>query len=947
MKIKILLLCLIILNTSIAQDECGQSGGFTGILIEKYTNGLKKEENNYLNGVKHGVCSSFYLDGTVCAKEKYQLGKMVEVLLKPDAAHVAKDYKTLHPSKNYDNTYSAQPQRDPEKKKWRLERFKINDTTEKEYGYYDNKLNLERIYIKGDKRYERIYYNEEHQVRDTYFNRNYEAHYLFGKLHGESISCFNNGNIQQKGTYKLYEPIGLHYTYYNNKQHTIKSITYYPQANKKLLNNQPYILLKKKYDTTGVYYSYELINRNYAVAYKTVVFTDTTKAHTWESHLFLNEQMCVVKGLIENGNYKITSAQTTNKKHVLKNGKYNDASLQLINDFNQHSDTNLVPINKGSHTTWIYTNTEKIAPLEMRDGIMGDEGYSHLNMFTLPAKNWKGTIKDGYLTGNWKLKETYYLQNDILLNVKFTGKFEKSRREGLWNYENELYQYDINYVDGKKEGPLKLTLKNYDLKKLELKKNGDHLIDDYYEGDRDYNYPNNLPELYSNVLSLMVGSFKNNELDGEWVAYYLYPNLLAYKAIYSEGILIGKTEEYNIKQQLTAKRIIHNNKIIFEKLFTPLGDEYSLTDLIIRGAEYTLIELKNNKYNGKYLRWNNYTGEIFEKGFYKNGLKTNEWCNLMHRDTLIQNYKNDTLNGFYRYNNSVYRHKYKQLTTGSYAMGKQSGLWKTNNTLDSIYKEEVFMDNEKYLITYIYKNNKMVKNGNGIITTKEDGLLTRTEEYYKDGKIYKTILTYTQNNQLASVIYSTPHGDSIAYYMPAESGTCIKNGTGMKTYFDSQKRISKIEYYSKGKIIKHDLYNDGRLINTYYYKYASDTIVTSKSSVLIEKEITKLYKSENNSGEVYITLRISNLPKDFTYLRVTDNSPLCNIEFVDLAGFSASSNIGGQLTLTSNKAITKNIIEITYKYSFEYYNFNNYQATITYVTNKKNYTLSTRYPRIN
>jgi hypothetical protein len=254
------------------------------------------------------------------------------------------------------------------------------------------------------------------------------------------------------------------------------------------------------------------------------------------------------------------------------------------------------------------------------------------------------------------------------------------------------------------------------------------------------------------------------------------------------------------------------------------------------------------------------------------------------------------------------------------------------------------MDNEKYLITYIDKNKKMVENGSGVVLTSENGLLTNSEEYYKDGKIFKTIMIYTQNNQTASIIYSTPHGDSIAYYMPPESGTCIKNGTGMKTYFDYRKRISKIEYYIKGKIIKNDLYNDGRLSNTYYYRFASDTTENLKGKVLVEKEISKPF---NENTYLYVTIRITNMPKNITSLTIADYcNSIYELEITDSDGFNVSQKTTGSFHLVRNKPITSNVIEIKYKYQSNNGETFGNNAKIRYSIDKKHYELSPYYYRI-
>lgn len=953
MKQTLLLLFYFQICIYFSQNECGAPIGHTGVIKEYYPGGAIEEVNTYLNGVKHGVCVSYYLDGTIKTKINYKLGKVSEVIQASDPVHNQKDYNTLHPKTNYTNNKNNSWQSESPSK-WDSKKITINDTTVLEKWFFNKTLQREVTYINDDKRNVKQYYVEN--LPRPYPNENSDISFLRNQWHGQTIRYFLNGNLQFKGSYDMWKPIGTHYTYYNNKLQQVKTITHYNgnTISKNGFSNKIYSI-KKQFDSAGTYTSYEI---TYAAntsdddangrAIKKVVFTNNSNEHTWQSNGYYSEHKATVYGVIENGIYKLKNVQNENGKFIVKNGNatFNNNYLPLTDVLFSITDTIKIPINKGTHTIWMIHIAEPIAPIIAQNYFIGGyESASYdLGMFTIPYSKWKGKINNGFLNGEWKMESENYITESIKTKTIFSGKFENSQREGAWRYENDFYFYTINYVNGKKEGELKPILKSFDYEKFKITNNI------YYREIYEEHHKNKLPNLYNNILSLWVGSFKNNEMHGEWLAYYRYPDLLAFKAVFNNGNLIAKIEEYNLKQQLIAKRTIENNKIKTEIFYTPLGDEFQNKYITNNSYQDILFEKNNNIPHGKYLTWNNYTGQIFENGHYNNGLKNGNWTSISHGDTTISNFKNDTLHGFYKHYNSIYNNEQHICISGYYAMGKKTGLWKYDYaTEDSLYKEELINDNQTYLLTYIFGNKKYIEKGIGCIITTENGLQTKSEEYYKNGKMYKTILIYKQNNQIASINYKTLNGDSLAYYMPPESGTCVKNGTGMKTYYDGKKRIYKIEYYNKGKLIKHDIYYDGQYGSTEYFRFSSDTTGANKSSILFEKEITKSHPlDETRDGNfLYVTLRIYNPPKNSTYFKISDGYPSDKAVILEAKDFNSGVTEIGKITFIRVKPITSNVIEIVYKYPYYSRTSNYYNTEVRYMVDKKHFSLSPLYPILN
>lgn len=935
---------ILLVSFSHAQNECGPASGYTGTLYEKYANGGTREQNVYLNGVKHGICCTYYLDGTLRSQVKYNLGIAGEILKKPDPEHDASDDKILHPRTNYEyKTYN-----NPGPTKWTSQGKMLNDSTKLLTSYWDGRLFIEQKFVKSIVKWERTYFleNEATSIYGHY-NGNVEHTYIGSNDHYKYKTWFNNGNIKEEHEYLNNHEVGIEKHYFNNTKHTLKSISYYNKDYDYNIDeycNNNLMCTTKYFDSSGVFTGYEL---RFGRATKQVTFRDVSFANTWISHHYYGDS---ITGTIEDDKYVIQNVYNEKAKRVIKhgNGKINSINVTIADPLYLFRDSIKLPTDKSKREVWYIMGPESTGPSSISWNTMLSSAYNNLDfkMFHLP---WycKGKVVDGYLEGDWIQEEEddiYYRsvkKSDEKPKIRFYGRYEKSLRQGIWTYENSLYKYTISYVDGKKDGNLKISLRPDAYENLDYIK--DHIANNerfYGEG---FSYSQND---YDNALRVFIGSYKNDEMNGEWICYYRFPDQIAFKVIFENGKYIGKSEEYNLKQQLVYRATIVNGKLSNEKFYTPFGEEYDKKNLLTEPYN-NVYNLKESDSNGKVKReltWNNYNGWIVTNCTYVDGKRNGEW--ILTYDAVVQtvNYKNDTIDGPYKYERNTWRGK--DSTIGNYSMRKKIGEWVTTNMEDSSYKKEVHMDDECFLITYKKGNTQFVTNGNGVVTEIAEGLQTKTEQYYKSGKKYKTVLIYINTNQIASIEYNTERGDSLAYYMPPETGTCIKNGTGMKTTLDELKRIAGVDYYKNGKLIKKDVYSDGAFYRTYYFHLSSDTSSSAGTKPVIEKIITKPFYEDDYYN---VTIKISNLPKNATVIYIGEGYEFDinkgeQMKIINGEAYRMGSNVTKKISLIPKQPFNKNFIEIEYRGSIYSSLLKSNAQVLIYTIDKKSYTIDARYP---
>lgn len=915
-----------------AQNECGTASGYTGTLYEKYANGGTREQNVYVNGVKHGICSTYYLDGTLRSQVKYNLGKADEILKKPDPEHDANDNKILNPPPNYEyKTYN-----NPGPTKWTSQSQMLNDSTKLLKSYWDGRLFMEQKFVKNIEKWRRTYFLENEALSIYgHYNGNVEYTYFGSSNHYKYKTWFNNGNIKEEHEYIGGHETGVGIIYYNNSTHTIKSVTRYNDGYDYNIRDAYNNGLKSKtrfFDTTGKFISYET---NFGRMSKHVSFTDNIEELRWEGHLWGDS----VSGIVENGVYKIRDVYSEDGKRKVKkgNGKLKKSYGPVIDKLFYAPDTTIIPSNLGKKIVWRGLNQESNGAVGSNVKMMSNDycyNYENSDMFYVPGV-WQGEVRNGFLEGIWQAKEKlgYYVYDGVEAELIYQGHYENSLRQGIWTYEREAYKYYISYNNGKKEGKVKFELKPKPQdKKLVVESYGD-----FRDGESFFVKQNS---------NIWIGSFKNDEMDGEWICYYKFPDQIAFKVVFENGKYIGKTEEYNLKQQLVYRATIVKDKISNEKFYTPFGEEYDKKNLLTEPYN-NVYHLKESDSNGKVKReltWNNYNGWIFTNCTYIDGKRSGEW--ILTYDAVVQtvNYKNDTIDGSYKYERNTWRGK--DSTIGNYSMGKKIGEWVTAEMEDSSFKKEVYMDDECFLITYKKGNTQFVTNGNGVVTEIAEGLQIKTEQYYKSGEKYKTVLIYINTNQIASIEYHTERGDSLAYYMPPETGTCVKNGTGMKTTLDERKRIAAVDYYKNGKLIKKDVYSEGVFYRTYYFHLISDTSSSSGTKPVIEKIITK---PSDEDAYYNVTIKIRNIPKNASAIYIGEGYEFNinkgeQMKIINGEAYRTGSNVNQMISLIPKQPFNKNFIEIQYKGSIHSSLLKSNAQVLIYTIDKKSYNIDARYP---
>lgn len=851
---KILLLLTLISLSCASQNECGPANGYTGIWKTNFSNGKVKETGTYLSGLKHGTCRTYYLDGSVRSEEEFEFGKLTGTKIRPNHKHDMEDFYALNPGKKFDYTLLNTDQPNYQKDYTTTKEI-LNDSVTIIRKYHKNRLYSEQEHISNRYSRSRIYYSESDNPDPGKNIPKYEQIYYGDTKPIEFTHWYNNGNLKSREALLDGKPVGTHYMYYNTINNNAETVTHYSAPvndDENYSDKASTRKITKYFDASGNFIRYTI---DYGAATKEVTLKDTSFGHLWSDG--------AVSGIIDHGRYRIDSVKTKGIRVKAGNGKSNFYPVNfIIGNYGKLPDTVNIPAGKGTYAQWRLSGHDLIIPVDRKEMFLYGSEYSILLPFEIPRGIWKGKIKDGYLTGPWEIKgEIDY--EDYKTEISFKGHYENGLKQGLWKVETNLYEYTINYINDKKEGELKITLKPGYQHKL------DKGFKDYYLNDQSLNTSSSPPKLYRNALSLVTGTFKHDEMDGEWIHYYRYPDLMAGKLLFDNGELIAKQEAYTPRQQLIVKREIKDRKVVSEKHFTPLGEEFDMKHANIWQEEGNTIclnerALKSNK--ARLLVWNISTGEIFHSGTYDHGLKTGRWSEYDHGDTTIVTYRNDTLDGYYY---EIYYHglDYSE-NKGYYSKGKKSGEWKYTNRRQKLYTQSVFMDDEEFLISHKERDKSYISEGKGSLFKYNASINARVEEQFENGRKVKTIMTSSYNNQITAIIYHINNKDSLAYYMPPKTGTCVKNGEGIFTHYGSKKMIDKMEYYEKGSLVKIEEYEDGERRDVFYSHYVNDTSTSIAYRPFLERVVAKPFGDD--VGMYTVSLTLKNLPKNTTSVTISN-----------------------------------------------------------------------------
>lgn len=937
---KILILFAFISLNCIAQNECGPGKGYTGIWKTNFSNGKIKEQCTYLNGLKHGICKTYYLDGSTRSEEEFEFGKLIKTNIISSYKHDMEDFNKLNPPEKYNYTLLNSNDNNYQKD-YKTTKEILNDSTTIIRHYWKNNLRSEEERISTHYYRQRFYFLESANIELGQNISNQEWIYNNETKQSESTHWYNNGNLKSKEYFLDNKPCGTHYTYYNSVSPKVKSITYY---NLPINDNQEYSnkistnKITKYIDTLGNLTAYEI---DYGLAIKEVTLKDKFFGHKWSA-----QPNGLVSGIIENGRYKIDTIKTFHDILISNgNGKFNYYPIDfIISSYYNLQDTINIPAEKGSYVQWRMFGDNYIINFDKNKIYWYGSDYNTINMpFKTPETKWKGKIKNGFLSGHWEMKgeiDYEYYKTEI----SFKGNYEMGLRQGLWTVETDLYKYSINYLNGKKDGELKIILNSDYQNKL------DKAFKSYYLNKQLLYKASSSPKLYGNALSLLKGKFKNDEMDGEWIQYYRYPDIIASKMLFDKGKLIAILEEYTPNQQLKVKREIKDGKIISERHFTPLGEEFDMKYAqywLEQGYIISLDEKLLNRNNTRLLVWNVFTGEILHSGTYNHGLKNGKWVDFDDTDTIITTYRNDTLDGYYKeiYDNGPF--DYLEYS-GYYSNGKKSGEWKYTNTAKKLYTETVYMDNEEFLIKYKEGNQTFITQGKGSLIKFDPKVIAKVEEQYENGKKVKTIMQYSHSNnsnEIGAVIYHINNKDSLAYYMPPKNGTCVKNGEGIRTHYDSKKMIDKMEYYEKGSLVKIEEYFEGQRMSIFYSHYVNDTSKFITNKPFFERIVTKPF--ENEDGIYTVSLLLKNLPKNTKSIIISDGKT--NFRNDDITIFNSNNyptNCDAKNNLVMNFTKNSNSLTVELKYPHATHHLMNqmYQVIVNTADNQT-VVLNTYYPR--
>lgn len=853
---KLLLLMLISLSCA-AQNECGPANGYTGVWKTAFRNGTTQETCTYLSGLKHGTCKTYYLDGSIRSEEEFEFGKLTSTKIRPNHKHDMEDFYTLNPAKKFDYT-SLNTNQSNYQKNYTITKEILNDSVTISREYHKNRLYSEQEHMLNRYSRSRIYYSESDNPDPGKNIPKYEQIYYGEVKPIELTHWYNNGNLKSREALLDGKPVGTHYLYYNTYTNNPETVTHYsaPVNDDETYSDKASTRkITKYFDASGNFIRYTI---DYGATTKEVTLKDSSFGHLWSDG--------AASGIIDHGRYRIDSVKTEKGIRVKAgNGKSNVYPVDfIIGNYGKLPDTVNIPAGKGTYEQWRLSRHDLILPVDRKDMFLyGSESNSVNLPFEIPKGTWKGKIKDGYLTGPWEIRgEIDY--KDYKTGISFKGHYEKGLKQGLWKVETDLYEYTINYINDKKEGELKITLKPGYQYKL------DKGFKDYYAHDQPLNSSSSPPKLYRNALSLVTGTFKNDEMDGEWIHYYRYPDLMAGKLLFDNGELIAKQEAYTPRQQLIVKREIKDRKIISEKHFTPLGEEFDMKQASIWWEQGEIIRLDERLLNSNHARslvWNIYTGEIFHSGTYDHGLKTGTWVNYSSSDTIIKTYRNDTLDGYY-YESYYYGPLNASENKGYYAKGKKSGTWHYSDRVKKLYTQRIFMDDEEFLISHKERDKTYISEGKGSLFKYNASISANVEEQFENGRKVKTIMTSSYNNQITAIIYHITNKDSLAYYMPPKTGTCVKNGEGMLTHYGPKKMIDRLEYYEKGSLVKIEAYDEGQILDVFYSHYVNDTSTSIVNRPFLERVIAKPFGDD--VGMYTVSLILKNLPKNTTSVTISN-----------------------------------------------------------------------------
>lgn len=351
-----------------------------------------------------------------------------------------------------------------------------------------------------------------------------------------------------------------------------------------------------------------------------------------------------------------------------------------------------------------------------------DDGISIDVEYTLKNGNFDGPTKNYYRNGKIKLvgyfknnkKEGIWEDYDENGDIKRTLTFKDGELNGAANYyeDGKLVKKE-NYNNGMLSGESMTQFFNYDANvTFELisnysndKKNGreEFYVKEENNSKRLLNYKNFVNDLKEGPFqkvtgdSLIIGSYKNDKLDG---SYKVYVDI---SVMTIGGIAKTNPEELTISSKGYYKNDLKEGE----------WEYYDITGSLIEKGKY-YNDLKSGPWESYYLNYVDYetgkqkfySGELYLIDNYQDGVKNGESirtsflqkkevdCPQKNKGSgnctklvylkrnIVSNYKNDKLNGKFQIKDSLDQIIFK----GQYKNDEQDGFWLESYTVnDGIY----------------------------------------------------------------------------------------------------------------------------------------------------------------------------------------------------------------------------------------------------------------------
>jgi antitoxin component YwqK of YwqJK toxin-antitoxin module len=858
----LLFLCSGLLHS---QSECSPTG-YTGKKVRYYYDSKITESiENYQDGMLHGEVTDYYRNGEVMQKRIYKLGKLTDTPLKIDYDKKrrieAEEYRKNHPEKEkpvYTSYYNPRPTRTSSKKTG------DSCTMISQFDYKNRLLStvetctLNRNIMWYEKAWDTLGNLKSETTRKNYLVLSAKEYYPGGNIKSESTlnerTLYNYAVTWTIDHKRVSESISFQASYSGDHRYLFIQKEY---------DEQERITFRREQSHLGMcYITYDYSDKN-----RRFFITENNKVY-FKGALPDNNYL---EGHFEKDEVLADRAIDARKEEIFEGGKGKfkgpywmvAPNSFLIHDTIRHpKDAGYTAVLQGAQPGFLNMST---AESEMRN-------HSEIPLCLFATA--EGHFKNGKKSGTWHFTNPlpgYHYYDEVAYAYargSMKGSYEEGIRTGEWKYENGLGKIVLNYKNGEAMA---------DFYPAELSKKLTAQIKATAYNDYPF-FPK-----YA-----ITGKMKNEFPDGYWDCYSSYPEKRIGKYYFENGRFMGIAEELYDNGALRLKMDFSSAVRTSACFYSPEGD-------ILPENYYAhqYMQMKEGKANGKYLTWD-YTGKIIDKGFYKNGKKNGEWTHFkeqrqnyerfyisdaaydIYGDSSVVHYLNDSLHG-------PYFHKTNYLEeSGNYTDGKKDGLWKLRQSaFDTTYKEEMFDENQCYLLNYFDHKKQTVKNGFGSVKIKSTLNDLVIEDFYENGTVLKSVGTHTLTNTIESITWKTPHGDSLAYYLPANGGTCIKDGTGAKSLLDEDKILYEVDHYKKGKITKVDYYVKGVFNSSVNYFTSSDSSYNYGSAD--EPLITR--KIELTNEGLMVTMKLCNLKQSYKNMNVSLSVGFGVKRFADTTGF--------------------------------------------------------------